>query len=65
MPKITAHSRTTEALLIRLRDQGLTLEQCAAPKIMNRKLRTLKNWCRRFQISFPDYTPREPKAPPQ
>lgn len=65
MPKSTSHSNTTRVLLETLRDQGMTLEQCAGRKVMDRKLSTLKRWCRRFQITFPDYTPRKPKAPPQ
>lgn len=65
MARITAHQKTTRALLTRLRDQGMTLEQCAGPKIMARSITTLKRWCRKFDIAFPDYEPRQKKAPPK
>lgn len=65
MARLTSHATTTRALLTMLRDQGLTLEQCAGPKIMGRKIATLKRWARRFDIAFPDYQPKPKKAPPQ
>lgn len=63
MARLANHARTTRTLLTTLRDQGLTLEQCAEPKIMDRSITTLQRWARRFEIAFPDYTPKKKKAP--
>lgn len=41
----------------RLSANGLTLEQCADRRVMNRSIRTLQMYCRRFQIAFADYVP--------
>lgn len=49
----------TEALLRRLHEKGLTLEQCADRRIMNRAPATLKAYARRFDLAFPDYVPRK------
>lgn len=62
--RLTAHAKTTRNLLTRLRDSGMTLEQCSGPLIMHRSPATLKRWCRRFGIEFPDYQPKPKKAPP-
>lgn len=55
----TDHYAMTKALLCRLQEKGLTLEQCAARQIMNRSLRTLKAYVREFDLAFPDYVPRK------
>lgn len=60
-PKITSYQDLTESLMRRLAEKGMTLEQASGPKIMNRSLRTLKQHCRDFGISFPDYEPRAMK----
>lgn len=51
------HALLTEELLRRLSANGLTLEQCADRRVMNRSVRTLQRYCRRFGIAFPDYIP--------
>lgn len=60
-PKISSFHELTEGLLRRLAEKGLTLEQCSDRKMMNRSIRTLKQHCRDYEISFPDYTPRAMK----
>ncbi|PHS61772.1 MAG: hypothetical protein COB09_17035 [Thalassobium sp.] len=45
-------------------DRGKTLEWCCNPKIIKLKMSTLKKHCRKFNISFPDYTPRAMKEKP-
>ncbi|MBN9335071.1 hypothetical protein [Devosia sp.] len=47
----------TEGLLRRLSEKGLTLEECAGRKMLNRPVATLKGHCTRFGIRFPDFTP--------
>lgn len=54
--------RLVEDLLRRLNEKGLTLEQCADAKIMDRSVRTLKRYAREFDLTFPDYTPRKLKG---
>jgi len=60
-PKISSVHDLTESLLRRLSEKGLTLEKCSDRKMMNRSLRTLKQHCRDYEISFSDYTPRAMK----
>lgn len=47
----------TESLLRRLAEKGLTLEQCADPRMMNQPIKALQRHCRKYGISFPDYDP--------
>lgn len=47
----------TEMLLRRLAEKGLTLEQCADRRMLNRAISTLEAHCRDYGISFSDYTP--------
>jgi hypothetical protein len=54
---VSNHHALTEALLRRLNEKGLTLEQCADRRLMDRSLRTLQAYAREFELSFPDYTP--------
>lgn len=59
--------RLAEDLLTRLHGNGLTLEQCADKRVMNRSLDTLKGYARKLKLSFPDYVPMElrPKKEPK
>jgi len=59
MDKLIAHAKTTRALLLALRNQGKTIEQCADRHVMNRSIATIKRWCRRFDIEFQDYKPNK------
>lgn len=56
-PRVTSFQDLTESLLRRLSEKGLTLEQCADRRMLNRSLSTLESHCREFGIRFPDYTP--------
>lgn len=56
-PKVTSFQDLTESLLRRLAEKGLTLEQCADRRMLNRSLSTLESHCRTYGIRFPDYTP--------
>lgn len=56
---LTNHTQVTKSLLIFAATNGMTLQQCTDKRFMNRKLRTLKRYVRRFNLSFPDYTPRK------
>lgn len=47
----------TEMLLRRLSEKGLTLEQCADRRMLNRAISTLEGHCRDYSISFSDYVP--------
>jgi hypothetical protein len=47
----------TEMLLRRLSEKGLTLEQCADRRMLDRAISTLESHCRTYGIAFPDYTP--------
>lgn len=47
----------TKALLTRLAEKGVTLEQCSGPLMLDRPLATLKSHCTKFGIRFPDFTP--------
>lgn len=51
------HDGRTKALLIRLSEKGVTLKQCAGPKMMDRPVSLLKSYCTKFGIRFPDFTP--------
>ncbi len=62
---MTPHAVTTKALLQHAVAQGWTLEYCSTQKIMNRKRRTLEGYARRFNLTFPDYTPRKLKPKKQ
>jgi hypothetical protein len=46
-------------LLRRLHSNGLSLEQCADAKVMNRSVDTLKKYARELGLSFSDYVPLE------
>lgn len=56
-PQLSSFMNMTGALLRRLSEKGLTLEQCTDRKMLNRSRRTLEAHCRQFEIAFPDYTP--------
>ncbi len=56
-PLVTSFQGLTESLLRRLSEKGLTLEQCADRKMLNRSVGTLEAHCREYGIRFPDYTP--------
>lgn len=56
-PKVTGFQDLTANLLRRLSEKGVTLEQCAGRKMLNRKRSTLESHCREYGIRFPDYTP--------
>lgn len=47
----------TEGLLRRLSEKGLTLEECAGRKMLDRSLSTLQGHCTKFGIRFPDFIP--------
>ena len=53
----SGHHQLTEAILRRLNEKGLSLEQCADRRIMNRSIATLRRYAREFDLSFPDYVP--------
>lgn len=56
-PRVSSFQGLTKDLLRRLSEKGLTLEQCADRKMLNRSVSTLQAHCRAFGIRFPDYTP--------
>jgi hypothetical protein len=56
-PRVSSFHGLTKDLLRRLSEKGLTLEQCASRKMLNRSVGTLQSRCREFGIRFPDYTP--------
>lgn len=56
-PKVTSFQDLTESLLRRLSEKGLTLEQCADRRMLDRSVSTLESHCRTYGIRFPDYTP--------
>ena len=56
-PRVSDFQGLTKALLKRLSEKGLTLEECAGPKMLNRSVETLQRHCVNFGIAFPDYTP--------
>lgn len=51
------HVSRTEALMRRLAEKGLTLEQLADRRVMARSLTTLQKYARQFGMTFPDYVP--------
>jgi len=53
---------TAGALLKHAAEVGLTLEQCSSPLYMDRSLRTLQKYCRRYGIRFPDYIPYKTRS---
>jgi len=55
----SSYADVTRELLIRAQQKGMTLEQCASPLYMHRRVKTLRKWARRFDMVFPDYTPRK------
>jgi hypothetical protein len=56
-PRVNSFHGLTKSLLERLAEKGLTLEQCADRRMLNRSLSTLQAHCRDYGIRFPDYTP--------
>lgn len=56
-PKVTDFQSLTASLLRRLSEKGLTLEQCADRRMLNRSISTLEGHCREYGIAFPDYMP--------
>ncbi|MDB6035984.1 MAG: hypothetical protein JWM16_6322 [Verrucomicrobiales bacterium] len=56
-PKITGHADLTGALLRRLSEKGLTLDQCADRRVMARSRRTLEARARAAGVAFADYVP--------
>lgn len=51
-----------EALLWPYQSRGRKLSDLVGPKYFGVSLRTLKDYCRRFDIAFDDYGPRRKKA---
>lgn len=58
-PKITGHADLTGALMRRLAEKGLSLEQLTDNRVMKRSRATLEARAREFGIAFPDYVPME------
>lgn len=56
-PHGTDFQALTEGLLRRLSEKGLTLQECAGRKMLNRSLSTLQGHCSKFGIRFPDFIP--------
>lgn len=56
-PRVTEYGGLTEALIRRLHEKGLTIEQCADRRVMNRSVATLERYARKFELAFPDYVP--------
>lgn len=56
-PHGSSFQSLTKNLMRRLSEKGLTLEQCADRKMLNRSRSTLESHCREYGIRFPDYTP--------
>ena len=56
-PRLNSFQDLTEGLLRRLSEKGLTLEQCADRRMLNRSASTLKGHCTKFGIRFPDFVP--------
>ena len=56
-PKLTSYQELTEGLLRRLSEKGLTLDQCAGRKMLNRARSTLERHCTEYGIRFPDFIP--------
>lgn len=56
-PRVSSFQNLTADLLRRLSEKGLTLEQCADRRLLNRSISTLEGHCREYGIRFPDYTP--------
>jgi hypothetical protein len=52
------HAQRMIGLLRIFSARGHTLEYLAHHRRMKRAMSTLKMYCRRGQIAFPDYTPR-------
>lgn len=57
-----SHAKRMEALLRHFRACGLPLSTCADRKHLGRTVATLKGYCRRIGLAFPDYTPRAMRA---
>lgn len=57
-PCVSSYQDLTERLMRRMAEKGWTLAQLSEKKAMNRSLSTLKKNARKFEITFPDYTPR-------
>lgn len=58
----TKRTRNIIEILRHMAEKGRTLEYCTGPKIINRKLVTLKRYCRMGGIIFSDYCPRKLKT---
>lgn len=56
-PRIGGHGNLTKALMERLAEKGMTLAQCADPRMMKRSLATLQKHAREYGLQFPDYVP--------
>jgi hypothetical protein len=56
-PRVSSFQNLTADLLRRLSEKGLTLEQCADRRLLNRSISTLEGHCREYGIRFSDYTP--------
>lgn len=56
-PRVTGHLELTEALMRRLAEKGLSLEQLSDRRMMKRSLSTLQKYAHQFDLSFPDYVP--------
>lgn len=58
-PHVSTQGGLTKALMGRLNENGLTIEQLSGPKIMKRSPATLKRHAREFGLVFADYIPRD------
>lgn len=59
--RLSRHTEHMRTILTSYALKGMPLSRVASPAVLNRKIKTLKGYCRRFDISFPDYTPRNKK----
>jgi hypothetical protein len=63
-----SHGRRMEYLLQHYAKGGHTLAYISGKKILRRSVKTLRGYCARYSIAFPDWVPRhmrekKPRAP--
>lgn len=56
-PRVGSRRALTLALMKRLAEKGLTIEQLSDKRMMNLAISTLKKYARDFEIAFPDFVP--------
>lgn len=56
-PHLRGRETLTRALMTRLAEKGLTLDECAGRLMMDRKRATLEAHARKYGLAFPDYVP--------